>query len=93
MEAFVKKGYVVFDGAKRYEGGTQLPPSVIPYAMATQSWKIEVNDGKQERKESPKVKEETRKTTSDDRKEREEVEEIVDSTINRMMKYSDTKKR
>lgn len=90
MRAFVRKGYVVFDGVRRYEEGVEIPPSIIATVVANQSWKIEVQNGKQKGKESTESKKEPAETAGSDR---EEEGEITDSVINRMMKFKETKKR
>ena len=36
----VRKGYVVYNLAQRYEEGTIVPSSIVPLVIKNQSWKI-----------------------------------------------------
>ena len=81
--ATVRNGYVVFCGINKYEAGEEIPAPFLEKVLETQSWKVE--NGKQ--KESKETKETAASTSNG------EKEEIVDITVNRMIKSTEVKKK
>lgn len=87
MKAVVRKGYVVMHNMRRFVGGEEIPPSLIPIIQENQSWKIEViNNGKQKEESN------TNRETKEEGKPKEE-ETLKDISIDRMMTETKVKKR
>lgn len=87
MKAVVRKGYIVMHNMRRFVGGEEIPPSLIPIIQANQSWKIEVKEDGKQKEESN-----TNRENKEEGQPKEE-ETLKDISIDRMMTETKVKKR
>jgi len=84
MKLVVRKSYIVMHNNLRWKEGEEIPPQYIQPVLATQSWKVEDRD----------VKEESKSGSSRGNEEKQEQEkEIEEIKVDRMMTEKTTKKR